>query len=205
MQTKLSVRPSSSSWLKDAGIWMFSLWGFLVYGGEGVGGHCCTAPGGADSAADSTESAGSKTTVKVSHENVDFLYFPSHWWPRWIPIRSLLKILTLFLFCEWLHHQSTHAAFSFRTFLWHIWPQKPFFPSVPECTTSSSIAIKHQLFSLSFLSTNINCFLIELLFLRFSSSLLSSNQTLIVLKETQTGRSLTCPAWDNARLCKRSV
>lgn len=163
-----------------------------------------------ESESDSTESAGSKTTVKVSHENVDFLYFPSHWQPRLIPIRSLLKILTLFLFCEWLHHQSTHAAFSisvrtFRTFLWHIWPQKPFFPSVPECTTSSSIAIKHQLFSLSFLSTNINCFLIKLLFLRFSATLLSSNQTLIVLKETQTGRSLTCPAWDNARLYKRSV
>lgn len=54
------------------------------------------------------------------------------------------------------------------------------FPSVPERTAIPCMAIKHQLFSPSFLSTNINLSLIKLLFLRSSSS----NQTLIVLKET---------------------
>lgn len=119
--------------------------------------------------------AGSKTIVNVSHKNVYLLYFPSH----------------------------PGFSISVRTF--STFEHKCPFPQCSWMHHQQFIAIKHQLFSLSFLSTNINCFLIKLLFLCFSSSLLSSNQTLIVLKETQTGRSLTCPPWDNARLYKRSV
>lgn len=110
-----------------------------------------------------------------------------------------------------LRHQSTHTGYSssvrtFRTSLWHNWPQKPSFSQCP-WTHHKQFHGYHTSALASVLPVNKHhqVFLIKLLFLCFSSSLLFSNQTVFVLKERQTGQILTCPAWDNACLCKRSV